>query len=119
MRGGRGAGREKTDQRGVVTVDDAKRMVGRRFGRRSELRGCDDRGRHIERGLGHGNEHLQGHCALGVMIVEARASGRRGERGVARDVRMNFVRAMVVRIEFAQVRVHERSTERSQRDGRQ
>jgi hypothetical protein len=101
-----------------VTVGDAKRVVGRRFGGRSELRGCDDLGRHIERGLGHGNEHLQGHGALGVVIVEARASGRRGERVVARDVRMNFVRTMVVRIKFVQVRVYERSTERSQRDGR-
>ena len=100
-----------------MTVDDAKRVAGGRLGGRAELPGCDDRGRHIERGLGHGDEQLQRHRALGLMIVEARAVRRRGERGVAREVRVNFVGAMVLRIAFVQVHVHERSTERSQRDG--
>ena len=72
--------------------------------------------------MGHGDEQLQGHRALGLMIVEPCAVGGCairgcGERGMARDVRMNFVGTMVIRIEFVQVHVHERSTERSQRDG--
>jgi len=50
------------------------------------------------------------------VIVGCAVMGCR-ERGVTRDVRVHFVRAVVVRIEFVRMGVQERRAERPQRDG--
>lgn len=103
-------------------MEDAKQVVCDRLSGCAWLPGCDNRRRHIERCLGHGDEQLQGHRTLGLMIVKPCALGGRAivgrrERGVVRDVRVNLAGAMVTRIEFVKVRVHERGAERSKRDG--
>ena len=51
-------------------------------------------------------------CGIGSGAIVERLA-----RGVTRDVRVNLVGAMVVCIEFVRVRMDERSSERSQRDG--
>jgi len=97
-------------------VNDAKRMVGRRLGRRAELPDRHDRRRHVERGLSHGDEQLQGHRAFGRVIVECGALVGHRERAVARNVCVNFVGAVMVGVKFVEVRVHQRRAERCQRD---
>ena len=97
-------------------MHDANRLVRGRFGRGPEVPGHDRCRRHIERGLSHGDKQLQGHRALGVVIVEPRtvvngAVIRRVQRGVPTDVCVNLRRVVVVGAGCVRVRVHERSAE--------